>query len=111
MFCSNCGKEIAEGNQFCGNCGAKIGNLAGINNSEPVRHDIPKCTCCGYVGEWKLDVIFRWFDVIIGVVFMYPFFFPGISYLVVVYLIRQDKKNRNKICPKCNAQNLWTFYY
>lgn len=24
MFCSNCGKEVADGAAFCGNCGAKI---------------------------------------------------------------------------------------
>ena len=27
MFCTNCGKEIKEGNNFCTNCGTKINNL------------------------------------------------------------------------------------
>lgn len=34
MLCSNCGKEITEGNRFCGFCGA-----------EQVR---PKCSSCGH---------------------------------------------------------------
>lgn len=35
MFCTNCGNEIKEGEQFCTNCGAKAGEEVSINQEVP----------------------------------------------------------------------------
>lgn len=43
MFCSNCGKEIAEGAKFCANCGAKCApNAVNINNEPQERRQNPQ---------------------------------------------------------------------
>ncbi len=35
MFCTNCGKEVNEGEKFCSNCGASIGTNHTENNVNP----------------------------------------------------------------------------
>ncbi len=108
MFCKQCGKEMNEGTKFCPHCGG--GQEAEVKNSPEIRK-IPKCTCCGYVGEWKVGPVFRPVDFIIGILFLFLGVVPGLIYLGVVGIIRSNKDNREKICPKCKAKNLWTFTY
>lgn len=113
MFCSKCGSEVANGNSFCNACGASI-------NAQPVaqpmqsamqRHAEPQCTCCGYIGPWKLGHILRPMDYVIGLILLFLGVVPGIIYVGTVALIRSNKDRREKICPKCKAKNLWTFIY
>lgn len=107
MFCQKCGAEIPDGSDYCQNCG-QISNSMG--NKSPTKNDVPKCTCCGYVGPWKVDSLFRPMDWVIGIILLF-LFGTGLIYLLVVGLIRSNKDNRTKICPKCGAKNLWTFLY
>lgn len=81
-----------------------------MNASNPTSHKYPKCTHCGYEGEWKLEPIFRPMDWIIGILFMFALG-SGLVYLIVVGLLRSNKDRRAKICPHCKARNLWTFLY
>lgn len=75
------------------------------------RNNIPKCTCCGYIGNWELDKVFRPMDWVIGIILLLLGIVPGLIYLGVVGLIRSNKDRRAKICPQCKARNLWTFLY
>lgn len=72
---------------------------------------IPKCTCCGAITKWKLDPVIRGIDWLIFFVLLLFFFVPGFIYLIIVAVIRSNPNNRDKICPKCGARNLWTFIY
>lgn len=74
------------------------------------KHSVPKCTHCGYEGEWKLESLVRPMDIIITILLLF-FWGAGLIYLLVVVLIRMNPDNRAKICPSCQAKNLWTFYY
>ncbi len=112
MFCPNCGKEVSADNAFCSGCGGSLKNQpTQTAHKIDQRHSVPKCTCCGYVGEWKPAPILRPLDYILGIVFMFLGIAPGIIYLVVVAANRSKPENREKICPNCNAKNLWTFIY
>lgn len=79
-------------------------------SGEGRRHHVPKCTCCGYVGEWKVASLVRPIDIVIFLLF-FLFWGAGFIYLIVVILIRLNPDRRAKICPQCKAKNLWTFYY
>lgn len=116
MVCSKCGKNVDDGSRFCTVCGAPASSDAVAESSvkknpEPTFHQIPKCTYCGNVAPWKVGPILRPMDYIIGGIFLIPFIFPGIIYIGTVALIRSSKNNREKICSKCNARNMFTNMY
>lgn len=75
------------------------------------NHDIPKCTCCGNIGPWKVEPLFTGRHLLIGIVLMIFGFVPGLIYLGTVAVIRSNENNRAKICTKCKAQNMFTFLY
>lgn len=123
MFCEKCGKEISNGAKFCSGCGSAVESVADTdqsynveNNAQtdagiPIQHDVPQCTCCGHIGPWKVGPVLRPMDFVIGIAFAFLGVFPGLIYLGVVAAIRINEKNREKICTKCNAKNLFTFRY
>lgn len=48
MICTNCGKEIREGDKFCIECGSKIETLLFCTNcGEKIKKDGEFCTNCG----------------------------------------------------------------
>ena len=108
-FCTSCGKEIHDEAVMCIHCGAEVkaATAKGINKF----HKIPKCTCCGNIAPWKEGPVFRTWDWVLAAIFLIPFILPAFSYLLVVGLIRSKSENREKICTKCNARNLFTFEY
>ena len=107
MYCKNCGSEMAETAQKCDKCGAAI--VEGVA-SQPTKHDVPKCTCCGYEGPWKVAPLIRPIDWVIGIGLLF-FFGGGLVYLLITAIVRSNKSNRAKICPNCKSKNLWTFLY
>ena len=83
-------------------------------NAQPTTHDVPKCTCCGHIGPWKEDPVFRPIDYILTILFLLLGIFPGIIYAVVIIAIRGGKRGdayRAKHCTNCDAKNLFTFIY
>lgn len=110
MFCSNCGKENSNEAKFCSSCGTRLGDEIQKDTS-PKTRDVPKCTCCGHIGKWKVGPIFRPMDYVVGIGLLIFGVVPGIIYMAVVGLIRYDEKNREKICQKCNARNMFTHMY
>ena len=106
MFCKNCGKEVSNSESKCSNC-----DFSATYKAESNNHNVPKCTYCGYIGNWKSGPILRGIDFVIGIILLLIGVIPGIVYLGVVAAIRSKEDNREKICPKCNAKNLWTFIY
>lgn len=116
MFCSKCGNKIADDIKFCPNCGNFVSmNENDLNsqnqNVSATQHELPKCTCCGNIAPWKTGPILRTMDFVIGIALLLFGFVPGLIYLGVVALIRSDKKNREKICTKCGARNMFTNLY
>lgn len=112
MVCNRCGHKMEDGTRFCTSCGNNLTEVGSQNfYSQPVKHDVPKCTCCGYVGPWKKGPLFRPVDIIIGIALLILGVIPGIVYLGVVAAIRASGDRREKICPKCKAKNMWTFMY
>ncbi len=129
MYCKKCGSELEENANFCPKCGTpqqetpapqnttenhlfdklKTGSLSGKNTVNPVKGKKPRCTHCGYVGNWKLGPLLRPIDFIIGIAFLLFGILPGLIYMGVVAVIRYNPDRREKICPQCKAQNLWTF--
>ena len=123
MFCRNCGTEIPDGSDFCGSCGAaqntqqQTVQIQGtqqpyMGGATPtfIKRNVPMCTCCGYVGQWKEEPLLlarHW--VIAGLTLILGGF--GIFYLITVMIIRSGKSSRAKICQHCGARNLFTFMY
>ena len=108
-FCTKCGKEISEDAVICVHCGGEVQNP--VTSGEKGFHKVPKCTCCGNIGPWKVGPIFRPMDWIAGILFGLMGIFPGVIYLAVVGIIRMNENNREKICTKCGGRNLFTFEY
>lgn len=132
MYCTKCGSQNDDNTAFCTNCGSPMGESAPVEQpiaqaptypapvtnqtAAPVygvQRSVPRCTACGYVGEWKVGPLFRPIDLIVGIVPMVTVVGAawGIPYLAVTGLIRSNKDRREKICPQCNAKNMWTFIY
>jgi len=40
MFCSSCGKKLAEGSKFCPGCGTKVGNITNRQKNEDLKDNI-----------------------------------------------------------------------
>lgn len=77
----------------------------------PTKHDVPKCSCCGYIGPWKVEPVLLGVHWVIGIVLMLFGFVPGVVFLIVVAAMRSKEDNRGKICPNCKGKNLFTFLY
>lgn len=110
MFCQNCGAKNEDAALSCVSCGQPLQPTVQLKPAE-TKHDVPKCTCCGYVGNWKLDSLLRPVDIVIGIILLFLMVVPGLVYLGTVMLVRSNKNRRAKICPQCKARNLWTFLY
>lgn len=81
---------------------------------ETTTHDVPRCTCCGHVGPWKEDPVFRPIDYVLTVFFLLLGIIPGIIYALVIFAIRGGKRGdayRTKYCTNCGAKNMFTFIY
>ena len=111
MYCNKCGKELNDNAQFCEHCGTKVIKENNTETNTPIKREEPKCTHCGYVGKWEIGPILRPIDYVIGIIFLIFGVVPGLIYIGVVAAIRSNEDNREKICPKCKAKNLWTFFY
>lgn len=107
MFCNHCGTELPEGSLACAKCGTSF-----VAPTQPVQqtHDVPKCTCCGHVGEMKPGPLIRGSD---WIWFFLLLFFAGAGfiYLLFVIIIRSNKKKREQICPNCKSVNMFTYVY
>ena len=80
-------------------------------NATPEKHDIPRCTCCGHIGKWKVEPVLTGKHWGIGLLLMVLGIVPGVVFLGVTMVVRSNQKNRNKICLNCGAHNLFTFFY
>ena len=116
MFCSKCGKTLEENTKFCASCGTEVSETSSHQTTSdtsdtPKRHDVPKCTYCGHIEEWKVGPLLRPIDIAIGIILLLFGFVPGVVYLGVVAIIRSNNDNREKICKKCGAKNMFTNMY
>jgi ribosomal protein L40E len=114
MFCSKCGTQVPEGSHFCPSCGNNqmaTQNPTINTNPGPSIHEVPKCTSCGNVAPWQVGPILRPINWVIGIILLFFFIVPGLIYFIAVIAIRSGKNNREKICIKCHAKNLFTFLY
>lgn len=120
MICAKCRIQVPEDSRFCPSCGSSCGpasaQTATPSSQTPpgqgtTFHRIPKCTYCGNMAEWKVGPVLRWWDWLIGVLLLFPFFLPGVGYIVTIAVIRGSKERREKICTRCRAKNLFTFQY
>ena len=86
----------------------------GGQNGYPVQHPVPKCTCCGHIGPWQVEPVFRPLDWVLTILFLLIGIVPGIIYAIVVIAIRSGSHGdhyRAKTCTQCGAKNLFTFLY
>ena len=107
MFCNKCGTQVPDGSRFCPSCGNNFGTGGAPEatqnpqihaNLGPTIHDIPKCTHCGNINKWKVGPIFRPIDWVIGIILLFVFILPGLTYFAVVGAVRSNQNNREKIC-------------
>lgn len=112
MFCSKCGKEIPSGAAFCPDCGNSVQPQATTQAQAPAQttHQVPKCTCCGHVGETVPGPLFRKED-IIWIVLLLILAGAGFIYLLYILIVRGNPKNREQICPNCKSVNMYTYVY
>lgn len=117
MFCSKCGFQLADDANWC----SKYGNAVSANNQTVQAnvqfqqninqtHNVPKCTCCGRVGEMTPGPLFRKND-IIWMLLLFITMFGGFLYLAYILITRSNPKKREKICPNCHSKNMYTYVY
>ena len=109
-FCPNCGNEITENNSFCPNCGQQLSSASGLTSNPVSTHAVPKCTCCGHVGEMTPGPLLRKND-ILWIVMLFFLAGAGFIYLAYILITRSKPNNREKICPNCKSQNMFTYVY
>ena len=74
MYCENNGREYAydplynNPNSSQENAPYKQPPKESTYNYSYTNKKFPKCTCCGYVGEWKVEPLFRPIDWAIGII-------------------------------------------
>ncbi len=104
MFCKQCGTELPEGSLACSKCGTSF-----VATTQQT-HSIPKCTCCGYVGEMKPGPLLTGRD---WLWFFMLLFLAGCGFIFLFYklITRSNPKNREKICPNCKSVNMHTYLY
>ena len=103
--CSKCGKELLEEVVVCPECGCSTAQQNAVTT-----HDIPKCTCCGHIGEMKPGPLLRNSD-IIWIILLFVTMFGGFVYLAYVLITRLDPNKREKICSNCKSVNMYTYVY
>lgn len=74
------------------------------------KQKMPRCTECGYEGEWEKAPLFRGIDLMVGLLLL-TVYGIGIIYFAVVAVIRANSKHREKICPRCHVKNKFTYDY
>ena len=117
-FCNKCGCELDEFSN-CPNCFSEnnannsmngVSEYDSTTTNHECTHNIPKCLYCGNIEEWKVEPLITVTDwIIIAVLFF--FFGSGLIYLLITVIVRSNQDNRTKICKKCGAKNMFTFYY
>lgn len=76
----------------------------------PTTHSVPKCTCCGTVGEIKPGPLLRGSD-ILWICLLMVACGAGFLYLLFILIIRANPKKREQICKHCGSKGMFTFYY
>lgn len=79
-------------------------------NYVPTTHDVPKCTCCGTVGELKPGPLLRGSD-ILWIALLMVMAGAGFIYLIYILIVRSNPNNREKVCARCNSKNMFTYIY
>ena len=117
MFCKNCGNHIEDGATVCSKCNQSVIEQVQSESSQyygqPMgmqTHTVPKCTCCGHVGEMKPGPILTKSD---WLWFFMLLFLAGAGFIFLGFrlLTRADPKKREKICPNCGSKNMFTYVY
>lgn len=112
IYCSKCGNSLEDNATVCEKCGTSTQSQTTVQGySQPVTHDVPRCTCCGNVGEMKYGPLFTFKDIFIGAILTCLGFVPGIIYFTIHIIRYGNKRNREKICTKCGAKNMFTYLY
>ena len=105
-FCRNCGNQMNDSDLTCSKCGTRAVEV----NTTNTAHTVPKCTCCGYVGEMKPGPLLRGSDILWFCLLLF-LACAGFIYLIYVLIIRANPEKREKICPHCKAKNMVTYVY
>ena len=104
MFCSNCGKELKEGENFCSNCGKSINNTNNINKTvlEEDDYTIAKRESVASISMKVIGMTFL-FEVIAFMSFSIPMMTTilglGIAALIISWFIRPIIGK----CPYCGS--------
>lgn len=109
MFCNKCGQQLDDHASVCSKCGAPQ-NVQPVAQTFLQSHEQPRCTCCGYVGEFKAGPLLTgsdwlWFFLLLMLAG------AGFIFLLFKVITRGNPKNREKICPKCKSVNMYTYQY
>lgn len=136
MFCRNCGTQMADTASFCIGCGQQLsppnvpmvpmpmmrqptpmqGQPIPMQGQIPMGNPyaqprvIPQCTCCGYIGDFKAGPLLKGSDWVIFLALLF-LFGSGFIYLIITIVSRSNPANREKICPNCRSQNMFTYVY
>lgn len=80
-------------------------------NYVPTTHAVPKCTCCGAVGQTKPGPLLRSSDWLWLILLFIFGMVGGFVYLIFILMIRGNPKKREQICTNCGAKNMFTYLY
>ena len=107
MFCSKCGKEMADDLNFCPHCGNQVRSTSEASNATPnaqpsqifvpaASNQLKKCPACGQMYQKPKKSTLNYVLIVIGIIGCFIFPPIGIALLLVGLL-----KGNNAPCPHC----------
>ena len=145
MYCANCNQPLPTHDAECPNCNdnsqftinSEQGDTPYPQQGQPssnTSHEVPRCTVCGYTGEWLKERMFHPFPLVLAGIILAVLLISTIgntigfyelgnisitfqvvggiyAFLFVPYCLGRIVKRKARICAKCGSVEKFTFLY